>query len=289
MFLELEKDLPTYKHNRNYSVSSKNKRYFNQHSAWEDDDQQFDEELEQKHTALLMEEFYSTVNPAGMGGDKTSSKMSSQSRQKKRKSFDIDIQEIAKVIQTEQSPRINENHNLSPIKEYESPVIQGRMHHGEKDPDPNDCSDMVWIDSSIEERKKSVRRSKTKIEKFKEMVNRSDSKHMSSLISLNICETESNSEGYKSVQISDSFSFLPQNFDKLNYKPKKAELENVDQAVEVMRQKLRIDNDQKTCLLLPKIKWADNYGVRPAVYDFIYMMSGVSEPKLEYFPAAFTD
>ena len=39
-------------------MTSKNKRYLKNQNAWEDDDRKFDEELEQKHNELLLEDLY---------------------------------------------------------------------------------------------------------------------------------------------------------------------------------------------------------------------------------------
>jgi hypothetical protein len=130
-----------------------------------------------------------------------------------------------------------------------------------------------------------VRRSKTRLEKFKEMVNQSTSKHLSSLVSINVCMTGSR-EGVKSIQVSDSFSYMPEDFTKLR-KKNKEDMKKVDAAVTTMKEKLRINGSQKSCILLPKIKPTETYGVRPAVYDFIYVMDGISEPKLEDFPSSF--
>ena len=54
--LGFDKDLPKYNHEHNLSMLSKNKRYLKNQAEWEDDDKYFDEELEQKHNKLIMEE-----------------------------------------------------------------------------------------------------------------------------------------------------------------------------------------------------------------------------------------
>lgn len=56
--LGFDKDLPIYNHDLNFSTISKNKRYLKNQNAWEDDDRKFDAELEQKHTALLLEDLF---------------------------------------------------------------------------------------------------------------------------------------------------------------------------------------------------------------------------------------
>lgn len=130
-----------------------------------------------------------------------------------------------------------------------------------------------------------MRRSKSRLEKFKEMVNQSTSKHLSSLVSNNLCSIDRKEE-IKSIQVSDSLSYMPEDYTKLKRKDKE-DMKKVDAAIASMKEKLRIDGSQKSCILLPKIKPPETYGIRPAVYDFIYMMDGISEPELEDFPKSF--
>ena len=79
---------------------------------------------------------------------------------------------------------------------------------------------------------------------------------------------------------------MPEDYTKLR-KRNREDLKKVDSAVDRMKGKLKIDGSQKTCILLPKIKPPESYGIRPAVYDFIYVMDGVEEPQLEDFPKSF--
>lgn len=236
---------------------------------WEDEDQKFDEELEQKHNALLMEDLYSQPNVLKTTSGVSLSKGESRSHEKPRESFDIDLSDFC------------------PIQVHESPVLPIKGQNNNFD-NLNDQSDIVCVDPSIEERKKSVRRSKSRLQKFKEMVDQSTSKHLSSIISLQVCDKDIHDvpDELKSIQISDSFSYLPINFTN-NEKPSKLDLKNINEGIDIVKDKLRIDGDAKSCILLPKLKGLENYGIRAAVYDFIYMVDKLPEPKLEYFSGAF--
>jgi len=118
-----------------------------------------------------------------------------------------------------------------------------------------DESDIVCIDSSIEEKKKSPRKSKSRLEKFKKMVNHSDSKHLSVMSSVQIYQSQTEKH-LKHSQVSDSFSYLPLNHEmRKNYNldledfelnNDELPLKKIDEAVETLKSKLRIDEDQST-------------------------------------------
>lgn len=76
----------------------------------------------------------------------------------------------------------------------------------------------------------------------------------------------------KTVMVSESFSNMTHIL-RPTRKPQYKQLEEVNEFVDAVREKLRIDNTQKTWMLLPKLKMYENYGIRAAVYDFIYMVS----------------
>lgn len=100
---------------------------------------------------------------------------------------------------------------MSPIKEPESPTPHERTLHNKTHMLSED-SEIVCVDPSIEERKKSVRKSKSKLEKFKAMVNQSDSKHLSSVLSVQICENSESGTEFSldhSYEVSDDLSFFP--------------------------------------------------------------------------------
>jgi hypothetical protein len=75
------------------------------------------------------------------------------------------------------------------------------------------------------------------------MVDRSYSKHLSVMGSHHIFESLHSSSDIKSVLTSDSFSFFPENFEKVN--DKKVDLGEVDYMVDTMKDKLRIDGEGK--------------------------------------------
>jgi len=147
-----------------------------------------------------------------------------------------------------------------------------------------DSSDLVWIDSSIEERNKSVRKSKSKIDRFKQLVNQSDSKHLSSLVSMNAWINDRDYAD-ESVHISADFSFMPENIP--SGKKTKANVDQIKKAISTIKDKLWINDDQQSWLLLPKLNEIENYCIRPAVYDFIYFADDMKEPKLERFRKEF--
>jgi hypothetical protein len=75
------------------------------------------------------------------------------------------------------------------------------------------------------------------------MVNQSYSKHLSAMDSHHIFESLCSSSDIKSVLISDSFSFFPENFGKVN--DRKIDFGEVDNTVDTLKNKLRIDGDVK--------------------------------------------
>lgn len=116
----------------------------------------------------------------------------------------------------------------------------------------------------------------SRIDKFKDLVAHSHSKHLSSISSHNIWNTYGSNRMSggepKTVMVSESFSNMTHIL-RPTRKPQYKQLEEVNEFVDAVREKLRIDNTQKTWMLLPKLKMYENYGIRAAVYDFIYMVS----------------
>lgn len=78
------------------------------------------------------------------------------------------------------------------------------------------------------------------------MVNQSDSKHMSAMDSIQVYDnSSSHSEEIKSILISDSFSFFPENFNKLDDN-QKVNMAETNKALNTIKDKLRIDGDSKS-------------------------------------------
>ena len=146
-------------------------------------------------------------------------------------------------------------------------------------------SDIVCVDSSIEKKKASVKESKSRIERFKELVNQSTSKHLSSVSSIDAIRILNEHDDSIYIFDSSDFNVIEEKLLKaFNIKHNKVEINNT---LNYIKEELRIEKNQTSCLLQPKLRVAENFGIRPAVYDFVYFMDHVQEPKLERFNKEF--
>lgn len=89
----------------------------NKNQAWEDEDQEFDEELERKHQEIILEDLYSNKNIPSETVPKTSHR-NHNLKEKKRESFDIDIEHLVrnKISAIEES-------ELSLVRDNDSPIL----------------------------------------------------------------------------------------------------------------------------------------------------------------------
>ena len=97
-----------------------------------------------------------------------------------------------------------------------------------------------------------------------------------------------NNEHDDSIYIIDSaeYNSLNEKLEKIS-NIKKINSNEINKAIRYFKEELKIETNQTTWLLQPKLKIFENFGIRPAVYDFIYFMDHVQEPKLELFRKEF--
>ena len=261
--IEITDNLPKMSKPHDYNSLKQNKRYTGAITAWDEEDKNYERKSQEDNQSLLIDNFYDNFN-------KTDNKEFDQNlnvtKQKSRESFDIDID-----LQKQESSKIeNEILIQEETKWNESDIVLVDLSHENSKP--------LFLNLikhyNIEQNWK--RESKSRVERFKELVNQSRSKHLSSLISMNVWEYPTDNEYLSnSVIVSESFNDMSHIL-KPKRKPTGDQLDQASDFVEVVRQKLKIDAEQDTWLLQPKLKGAENYGIRAAVYDFIYMVTSLS-------------
>jgi len=275
-------DLPSYRQKEEYTGLAKNKRYFDNQETWEDDDTIFDEELKEKHNELLVEDMLSNLHNSSTAAHKPKPK-------KDRESFDIDIRALVKQKE-ENNMKIEENkeETKQDLSESNSSKEESPLSYSQttsKILDASYQSDLVWVDESLEKRKRG-KESVSKMEKFKNMVDGSVSQHISITSSTQDVNFHKDEEDqYGSIKVSNIFNYLPDGA----IRSQKDNFQEISEALDTIKTKMNIEEDNNNWLLLPKMKTPMNYGIRGAVYDFIYMMDKIPEPELEFFPDAFRE
>ena len=172
----------------------------------------------------------------------------------------------------------SDSSNKSPVEESEH--FQQTTY---KDEEKLDCSDIVWVDQSIENIK-NVEKSKSKIERFKELVDQSNSKHLSSITSINVCWTNEDTESLFNIN-SEDFNILSQKLEKMQIKDQSKN--KVIDTLDYFKEELSISKEITSCLLLPSLKVPESCHLHPAVYDFIYSIDKLTSPTLSYYPNEF--
>lgn len=272
--------------------SQKIKRYLNQNETWEEEDEKFDEELKHKHNNLIAEDLDTLNNRTGDSIMEPLKRMNSKSNN--RESFDIDIKLLIQgkftllIFLILEKTKTDKIHKIVQISDDDSPTdspTDSIYPQQQENFEISDWSDLVWIDQSIEDKNKSLQKSKSKLDKFKEMVDRSASKHMSCLYhDEDLRSNDSFNDNICSIKVSSVFNYLPDNA----IRQKKDNSKDINEALNTIKKKVNIEaDDDENWLLLPKIKVPNNFGIKAAVYDYIYMTEKLPEPTLESFPGAF--
>ena len=265
-------------------MASKNKRYLKNQNAWEDDDRKFDDELEQKHTALMFEDLF-FHQKMSRHDDKTKSRTEFEIYSKKKTVWfdeeEIDLGKYQNSISLGKGNKLkatSDSSNKSPVEQSE--------HNNQttyRDEEKLDWSDIVWVDKSIED-KMNVKKSKSKIDRFKELVDQSNSKHLSSLSSVNIWKNNQREDSMFEIDSND-FDDLAEKLSDI--RKKELNKEQAISAINYFKDELSIDKWITSWLLLPSLKSSEGFGIKPAVYDFIYHADKIQEPKLERFRGEF--